>query len=182
MPYVENLIGRRFTRLLVLDRDDNDASGGTTWLCRCDCGKLRVVPRHSLVRGKTGSCGCLGIERRAAAVNRRGLKHGKSRDPLYLLWVSIINRCECPSSGPYKNYGGRGITVAAEWRHDFLSFERYVADVLGPKPTADHSLDRVDNDRGYEPGNLRWATRSEQQLNRRTSVKYRQREQRKDVL
>lgn len=167
MPYVENLIGRRFTRLLVLGRDDNDASGGTTWLVRCDCGNTRVVPRHSLVRGKTGSCGCLGIERRAAGAKGRRSKHGKSRTPLYALWLAIINRCECPSAGNFRLYGERGIAMCPEWRADFLNFESYIAKHLGEKPTARHSLDRIDNNRGYEPGNVRWATGSQQMRNRR---------------
>lgn len=173
MPYVENLTGTRFTRLVVLSRAANDASGGTTWLCRCDCGNERAVPRHSLVRGKTQSCGCLGIERRAAGARGRKCKHGKSRTPLYALWLAIINRCECPNAGNFRLYGGRGIAMHAAWRANFLEFESYVARELGEKPTPAHSLDRIDNNRGYEPGNLRWATGSQQMRNRRPYSEWR---------
>jgi hypothetical protein len=99
--------------------------------------------------------------------HRRGdsmnLKHGLSGTPEFWIWCDIIKRCENYRSISYRNYGGRGIGIFPGWRNDFRSF----LDHVGPRPTPTHSIDRIDNERGYEPGNVRWATRSQQSLNTR---------------
>ena len=91
--------------------------------------------------------------------------HGKRYIPEYRVWQAMIQRCINPNDSAWHNYGGRGITVCKRWRHDF---EAFIVD-MGHRPTPLHSLDRVDNSDGYAPGNCRWATRSEQALNRRTT-------------
>jgi hypothetical protein len=82
---------------------------------------------------------------------------------LYKVWQMAKRRCESPSCPSYPDYGGRGITMATVFRESFPAFKKE----LGPKPSAQHTVDRIDNDRGYEPGNIRWATYKEQAHNKR---------------
>lgn len=97
-------------------------------------------------------------------------KGGVSKHPLHAIFTEMIGRCERPSHPRWESYGGRGITVCKEWRHDFWAFVRDVGprpEGVGPTGRSLYSLDRIDNDGNYEPGNVRWATQSEQSLNRR---------------
>ena len=93
----------------------------------------------------------------------RVTKTGKTRHPLYNTWENMIQRCYNPNHPQYYYWGGRGITVCVEWRHSFENFYAHIGD----KPTADHSLDRINNNEGYKPGNVRWATKKQQIENRR---------------
>jgi hypothetical protein len=104
-----------------------------------------------------------------------GHTRGHAMTPEYTAWMSMRRRCEDPRGPMFRHYGGRGISVCRRWRK---SFEAFLADV-GPRPSPLHSLDRIDNDRNYEPGNVRWATRIEQASNKRTSrlIEYRGRTQ-----
>lgn len=92
-------------------------------------------------------------------------KHGLSRTQEYRAWQQMRLRCLNPEHHNYPDYGGRGITVCDEWRHDPRPFFEHI----GPKPTPQHELDRIDNDRGYEPGNVRWVTREVNSRNRRSN-------------
>lgn len=145
-------IGRRFGRLVVVDVLPERKA-----LTKCDCGSTRIVFRMNLNHGRTSSCGCFRSEIRTV--------HGQARDnyksPEYKTWQSMIDRCSNKSNNGYYLYGGRGITVCEKW----LSFANFFAD-MGPRP-ADRSLDRIDNNKGYFPGNCRWATTKEQLENRR---------------
>lgn len=153
----QNLAGRRFDRLLVLRyAGKSSPSHGPPrplWLCRCDCGAERVVVAGHLRSGHTRSCGC------------RQTIHGGTDTPEHLAWSDIKARCCNPGHASYPDYGGRGITVCDRWRNSFPAF----LEDVGPRPSPSHSVGRVNNDRGYEPGNVTWQTATEQMNNRRNS-------------
>lgn len=149
-----DLTGETFGRLIIQGFAGRNQRGEYVWSCRCDCGKTTRVITSYLIRGLTKSCGCVWAT------------HGLTGSPEYEAWRQMIQRCTNPRSRGWRNYGGRGILVCDRWRN---SFEAFLADV-GPRPTPDHSLDRINNSRGYEPGNCRWATRQQQGRNRRTNV------------
>lgn len=155
-----NLKGQRFGRWTVLKRTSS-RRWGSYWVCICDCGTRKEVSQGSLRRGDTRSCGCLRVEVVRALFQTHG--HGHPISPEYRAWRNMINRCERPATKEFKDYGARGIRVCPRWRS---SFENFLADI-GLRPSPNHSLDRVDNDGNYEPGNCRWATRLEQQHNKR---------------
>ena len=115
---------------------------------------------QNLVGEMTRSCGCLAID----MLRERRRKHGMSASPIYKVWSVANDRCENPRNKSYADYGGRGIQMK-------LTFVEFAAE-LGPRPSPDHSVDRMDNDGNYEKGNLRWATQSEQNLNKRNARRY----------
>ncbi|CAN7494732.1 hypothetical protein LJR074_003408 [Acidovorax sp. LjRoot74] len=158
-----DLHGKRFGRLVVLSVAGS-RNGSVQWNCACDCGNSTTVCTRQLNCGQTSSCGCYGAERRTFAARAAIVKHGKSKDPIYGIWFNMIRRCERPSHKSFKHYGGRGISVCTEWH----SFERFFAD-MGDRPSDRHSIDRINNDGNYEPGNCRWATMTEQARNRSNS-------------
>ena len=159
-----DLTGTRFGRLTVLSENGKDAWGNYIWLCRCDCGNEVSVVSHSLRRGLTQSCGCYQKEVQQST-NRT---HGKTNTRLYAVWASMKERCLCRDNHAYPYYGGRGITICNEWK-DFELFYKWAME-SGYDATAKRgkcTIDRIDNDRGYEPSNCRWVTMKEQSTNRR---------------
>lgn len=132
--------------------------------CLCDCGTVKIVSLYDLRSGTTKSCGCY-ARKRMANLNRT---HGLSRThPLFSTWSAMKDRCHNTRSPSYPRYGGRGIQVCDEWRKSFVSFIAHVGD----RPEGGYTLDRINNDGNYEPGNVRWATWTQQVANRRPAKK-----------
>lgn len=157
---ISTLIGQRFGRLTVAEFVEVRKSK-KRWKCQCDCGGVTIATTTHLRSGNTKSCGCLAKE----AAAQRFRKHGGRRTSEYCIWSHMTGRCHNPANAAYKNYGGRGVFVCDKWRRDFTAF---LADV-GPRPSLHHSIDRIDNSKGYEPGNVRWATRQTQNRNTRSN-------------
>lgn len=153
-----DLTGKRYGRYLVI----KDAGGDPAkWLCKCDCGKEKIVWGKSLKNGDVVSCGCYARE-----TTKTRIKHGARNTPEYYIWTSMKQRCLNPKSKPYADYGGRGITVCDRW----LVFENFISD-MGSRPEG-KSLDRIDNNAGYSPENCRWADQTTQKRNTRANKKF----------
>lgn len=136
------------------------------WLVlKCHCGKKFEVLKGSVLAGKTRSCGCYHDRVAKERINKHNTKHGMTRTPEYSAWQAMLSRCNYKNNISYKYYGGRGIKVCDEWAKDFLAFYEHV----GPRPTDRHSIDKIDNNGDYEPGNVRWATPKVQNNNKRTN-------------
>ncbi len=159
-------ISVRYGRLTVLREVKSQRR---SLLCLCDCGVEKVIRLSTLVSGSTKSCGCLKHEKAVEAGKTLNLNHGELRgrtaSPEYKAWQHIKERCFKSSCSEFKNYGARGITICPRWVDLFTNF----LDDVGRRPSPQHSIDRIDNTKGYEPGNCRWATPSQQSNNRRST-------------
>lgn len=156
-----DVLGKRFGRLVVFGVAE---TGGhqRLWGCRCDCGTEIAATSTRLINGDTRSCGCLRKES-AARQGRENKTHGMRGTPTYRTWAAMVNRCTDSGSPNWIAYGGRGIGVCDRW----LSFENFLED-MGERPEG-KSIDRINVNGNYEPGNCQWATAEQQNNNRRTS-------------
>lgn len=152
---LDELGGRRFGRLCVLGREGIE-NRQPTWRCKCDCGNEIVTYGNGLRRGSVKSCGCLVADNNRSLRERHGHARKGERSPTYRTWLAMRDRCEKSDNGTYHRYGARGIKVCERWQ----LFDNFLAD-MGERPPG-LTIDRIDPERGYEPGNCRWATYSEQ--------------------
>lgn len=147
--------------------------GNTYWRFRCDCGKYVTACVSNVTAGRMKSCGCFRRDacRKVGELSIHGDTKGRRISSEYRTWRGMKTRCYNPRYSGYKNYGGRGIRVCRKWLRSYRAFLTYLLQHLGRRPSKLYSLDRINNDRNYEPGNLRWATSREQALNKKRNIR-----------
>lgn len=150
----------KFFYLTAVSWESSDRNGNK-WLFDCICGNQKTAYIKHVKSGSIQSCGCM----RSETLVNNATKHGMSKHPLYQTWDNMMQRCYNPKHPEYVRYGERGIIVCDEWKESPAAF----FDHIGEKPSSEHSIDRINNDGNYEPGNVRWATTAEQGLNKRST-------------
>lgn len=166
-----DLTNHVFGKITVIVREGTDKGKHIIWKCRCECGTIKTIRSNSLLHHKIESCGC-DISERLSELSK---KHGHNTDFIgksstYNSWDNMIQRCHNPKNTNYIRYGAKGTSVCDRWRGKD-GFVNFLSD-MGEKPTPKHSIDRIENSKGYFAENCRWATRKEQHRNRTTNVWY----------
>lgn len=159
---MKDITGMKFGRLTVLRLSHKDNRKECHWLCKCECGNQKVVSGNKLRSGNTKSCGCLQKEFLDGRLRR---KHGLTNTKLYATWENMKHRCEDPKNWMYPNYGGRGIKVCEEWHNSSTFFEWAYSHGYKEGLT----IERIDVNGNYEPGNCTWIPIKNQYLNRTDS-------------
>lgn len=150
---------KQYNQLTFLSECGSNARGQKLWRVLCSCGKECIKLGTAVRTGSTKSCGCLAVS------GNSGKKHNKRYTRVYTIWCNMKARCLNANHPAYHNYGGRGISIASQW----LKFDAFFNDV-GHPPDNSHTLDRIDNNKGYEPGNVRWVQRAVQARNTRQNI------------
>lgn len=153
-----NLIGLKFGKLTPYEY-----VVGSKWKCKCECGNECIVATAKLNSGYTRSCGCL-------KTKGYHFTHRLGKPKTYSHWYNIKTRCFNKNHPRYKDWGGRGVTMYSEWVNDFKAFHEYIINLPNYNEPGYNSLDRINNDGNYEPGNIRWATPTIQNNNKRKRV------------
>lgn len=157
----KNSIGKKFNRLLVLE--ESYKNNRKYLRCRCDCGVEKTINASHVRSSHTKSCGCLAYE----ISKTKNVTHGATKSykatSEYRAWRNLLTRCNAKKGRYFEDYVMRGITVYDLWKKDFQAFISFI----GLKPAPEYTLERIDNDKGYFPGNVKWALRGDQSSNRR---------------
>ena len=163
---IDNIAGKKFNKLTAISFDSVSNSGNHKWLFSCECGNKKVILKSHAKSGHTKSCGCYNSD----LTIKRNTKHNNckriGRSKAYSTWSSIKKRCYNFNQSNYERYGARGIKVCDKWVE---SFENFLED-MGEPPTAEHSIDRINNNGDYEPSNCKWSSVEEQANNKRNSI------------
>lgn len=160
------MAGQQFNQLTLIEFAYRDKRSEQYWKAICFCGNEKIVQLANVKRGATKSCGCL----RVNFAKNLNIKHGRTPKYLYKTWIMMRTRCYNNDHKSFQYYGMRGITVKNQWVDDFIPFRDYILTYLGARPTKSHTLDRINNDGNYEPGNLKWSIAKEQANNRINNV------------
>ena len=166
MKSLIDLIGQKFSRWTITKFVGKPGTK-KLWLCRCDCGVEKIISIYTLQSGGSKSCGCLRKEvsaQRFLTANPGVTKHGMTGTPEWSAYKDARHRCVYATNPRWKDYGGRGVQFL------FTSFQQFFSEI-GRRPSSDHSLDRIDNNGNYEPGNVKWSTDEQQAANRRQTFK-----------
>lgn len=193
MSKIIDLTGKRFNRLTIIKRVENNRFGKVCWLCECDCGNEVIVESQNIRTNHTKSCGCLNMEQRSKTGKKYGRLKGRENGlkqknipkiknrkypqipydetfkRIHNIYGHMLNRCYNEKRPRYKNWGGRGIKVCDEWKNDFLTFYKWAVEhgFDATIPWYNCTIDRINNDGNYEPNNCRFATAKQQRNNQR---------------
>jgi len=163
---IRDLTGLKFNRLLVIKKLGTNKNKQIEWLCKCDCGKTKIVTSYLLTSGERKSCGCLHKEnicRNIPKLKELNKTHGETNTRLYHIWRGIKERCNVNTNKAYKWYGAKGIKIYAPWNNDYVKFRDWAKN-NGYRD--DLSIDRINNNGNYEPSNCRWVDKIAQGNNK----------------
>lgn len=167
MTKPRDITGLKFGKLTVIKFDyyHIQPSGNKVpyWLCKCDCGNFKSVAKSHLLTGHTTSCGCFWKE----SIKKKLTKHNQSHTRLHDIWMGILKRCYNPNAKRYKIYGAKGIRICDEWKNDFSCFYQWAIE-NGYKDNL--TIDRIDNNKNYEPENCRWVDYKTQARNKSSNT------------